>query len=278
VIIFARTRHRYPSYTDFWKLVELSEFPVCFVDQIDLSREAVYITAPMNSETRTHLDAEKVRVGAGKRAKIIWWNLERPDLGQGYRPLRDLVQESTGLALDVVDQVWVSDRHFASLDSRLQFVVLGSHRGLASAPRGRREFDFSHMSHPTSRRTRILQELQDLCVGRNGWGMDRARVLARSGAMLNVHQTEAKVSEPLRFALAAAYGLPLLSEVMADPWPLVPGEDVLMEDYAELPVMVRHWLSDRRLSKVGTCLERKLLEVHPFAKGVRTGLLGTSDG
>ena len=41
MIIFTRTRHTYDSYSDFWKLVELSGFNICFVDEIDISLENI---------------------------------------------------------------------------------------------------------------------------------------------------------------------------------------------------------------------------------------------
>ncbi len=35
-ITFVKTRHVYDSYTDFWRLVELSGFPTIYYDELDL--------------------------------------------------------------------------------------------------------------------------------------------------------------------------------------------------------------------------------------------------
>jgi hypothetical protein len=37
-IIFARTRWNYESYVDYWDLVELSNFPIVWLDEMDLSK------------------------------------------------------------------------------------------------------------------------------------------------------------------------------------------------------------------------------------------------
>lgn len=67
-IIFAKTRHVYQSYDDFWRLVALSGFETCYVDEIDHNRDATYIFTPTNGETLNGWDRG--------RARIIWWDLE----------------------------------------------------------------------------------------------------------------------------------------------------------------------------------------------------------
>ena len=68
--IFARPRHDYDSYSDYWRLVELSGYPVIYIDQIDPDSKNTYIfTGP---------DASS-EVGAGfrkGRARICYWLLE----------------------------------------------------------------------------------------------------------------------------------------------------------------------------------------------------------
>ena len=55
-IRFVRTRHFYESYQDFFRLVELSDFETIYVDELDISKEGVYIVCPMNGEWRPHID------------------------------------------------------------------------------------------------------------------------------------------------------------------------------------------------------------------------------
>lgn len=53
-------------------------------------------------------------------------------------------------------------------------------------------------------------------VAPNGWGVERHRRLQQSKFMLATHQDGFPYIEPLRFALAAAYGLLVLSEYCED--------------------------------------------------------------
>jgi hypothetical protein len=70
---------------------------------------------------------------------------------------------------------------------------------------------------------------------------------------LNVHQTPALIGEPLRFAWAAAYGAALLSETLADPFPLKPHQDFIQADYGDPLIHAALELNDtmRREAAVG---------------------------
>lgn len=222
--IFARTRYTYDSYSDFWKLVELSNFTTCYVDQIDLQSDNTYIVCPVNGELRPHVQHR--RTLGPQTARIIWWNLERPDCpvddspnGVGYFKVIDEI-------LNYVDDVWVSDRMYAALDSRMRFVPLGSHISLAgviSTTRWR-QYDVTLMAAPVPRRDGVICELKQLgvTVAPNAWGANRHEILCSTPIMLNVHQHEnpMPIGEPLRFALAAAYKMLVVSETVDDPYPV----------------------------------------------------------
>jgi len=60
--------------------------------------------------------------------------------------------------------------------------------------------------------------------------------------MVNVHQDDWLVIEPLRFALAAAYAIPIISEWVHDPWPYMPGAQMVMSHCAKLPLMVNEMI------------------------------------
>src|SRR6266404_2769198 len=76
--IFARTRYQYQSYSDFWRLVELSNFQTCYVDQIDLENDQIYITTPINGEHRPHINHRRSILKKAQQARVVTWMLERP--------------------------------------------------------------------------------------------------------------------------------------------------------------------------------------------------------
>jgi hypothetical protein len=212
VIYFARTRHEYPSYSDLWRLVELSDFPLIYVDEIDISRTAVYIFTPMNGEVFELLD--RIR-DQPRRAKLIWWFLERLD----STPM--LEDGSFERLRPQVDEVWVSDRWEAAQHPGFRYVCLASHPGLGNDPLPS-HYDFTHQSYVHGRRIAIMNELakKSLREGPCAWGAERDQVLRTSKLMLHVHQYHLALYTPLRFALAAAYAMPLISERLFDPFPL----------------------------------------------------------
>lgn len=221
-ITFVRTRHNYQSYTDFWRLVELSNFPTIYTDELDISKQGVYIVTPMNGEWRPAIHNQKGKVF---NAHLILWNLERPSgsagsvgqYGRNARMLMGGIWEDTGQpsGMRFADEVWVSDRKLAE-DQNLRFVVLGSDEGLGE-PGSDKEYNFCHMSYEVPRRVSIYKHFQN--IGANSWGAERDQVLKRSKFALNVHQDIHWYQEPLRFSLFAAYGLPIISESLYDSYP-----------------------------------------------------------
>lgn len=272
-IVFAQPRHKYDSYTDFRKLVELSEFESVYFDEIDRDAEdTTYIVSPLNNSFP--------RWSGKAKARFVYWNLERPDVESA--PFWELpglaVHASVSSALTQFDEVWVSDRHFASIDKRLKHAVLASHEGLAEGPLHFHVYDYCHMSYVWGRREHVIVPLRvSLREGPNGWGAERARVLRSSRFMVNVHQTAAPIMEPLRFALAAAYRLPMVSEAIKDPWPLVPGEDYLQLEYdkmaaeiVKLPNSLAPWLN------MADNLHRKLCVDRTFRSEVIAAVEGVA--
>lgn len=214
--IFARTRHDYGSYADFWTLVELSGYRTCYVDEIDAADpDATYIFTPANGETTAGWHKPK--------ARIIHWLLEWTG---------DLTGNPPG-----VSETWVSNRTYADL-LNAKFVPMGSHPGLmferADVPREKR-YDLVHLFYMIPRRSAVIGALlkQSLQIAPSGWGRERHDSLLHSRMMLNVHQhAEYPALAPLRIALAAAYKLPIVTE---GGWSVEPVERaVLVYPYDEL--------------------------------------------
>jgi hypothetical protein len=222
---FARTRHHYDSYQDFWKMVELAGLPTCFVDEIDINSDTIYVTTPITGELKSR------QLPKARRAKIVWWNLERPD-GEYAGNFNEVITE----AFTHVDEIWVADRYYQTLDTRMKFVVMGSHPGLLIPASETRAHDITHYSYVNGRRNHIYGRLHQLGLdlAPNSWGSERAGGLLRSKLFLNVHQTDALIGEPLRFAVGAAFSTLFVSEHCADPFPLIPGVDFLSIGYHDI--------------------------------------------
>lgn len=215
-IIFVKTRYEYDSYTDFFNLVELSGFPVIYVDQLRVSDYGVYIVTPMNGEWRPHIDNQN---DEPRNAHLILWNIERPSgstgsVGNYTTSNRDLIDNR------YVDEVWVSDRRLADETKHsTRFVTLGSHPKLGVIDETPKEYSFCHLSYANPRRQTIYNSFAKDEVGPNGWGEARHEMLKRCKFALNVHQDNHPFQEPLRWALFAAYGIPILSETVFDAYP-----------------------------------------------------------
>lgn len=231
-IVFAHPSYTYGSYYYFRKLVELSEFEVCVIPEIDLTRDVVYIVSPACRQLAMHLMGQQA-LGGQIRAKVIYWNLERPDVPTeevGVLP-GNAVHAFTKsvLALPGVVRAWVSDRYQASLDSLHQFVVLGSDRRLGAYPSKKKDFHFCHYSYIWGRRQAPMDALRSVLLSppEDALPEQRHSALAGSRSIISIHQTEAPVLEVLRSAWSAAYYLPLICERVADPWPLKLGKHFL---------------------------------------------------
>lgn len=235
-ITFLKTRHVYDSYMDFWSLVSLSNFPTMYVDEWRPMMDGVFITCPMNGDFREHT---KNYIDKPRGSHIILWCLERPSgsagsVGNYAAANRELIYQR------FVDEVWVSDRRLAD-ETNLRFVPLGSHEGLGS-PGDAKRYDFCHMSYITPRRTGIYKHFPEGSIGPNCWPPQRDEVLRSSRFALNVHQDQHPFQEPLRLALFAAYGLPVLSETIFDSFPW--GEETMVTaGWDELVRVMRHMLT-----------------------------------
>lgn len=85
---------------------------------------------------------------------------------------------------------------------------------------------------PHKRRRHLIRQLQnDFSVhpatGTTVWGVEKLRALQQSRIMLNINSDESMAFPSPRFFETLSLGRPLLSEVVADPWPFIPDVDYL---------------------------------------------------
>jgi hypothetical protein len=180
-IIFAKPVYKYDSYTDFWRLVELSGFPIISVSDIDITQDKIIITAPMNGDYKEHFVGNLAQYeetgeitggqlmyqktsGLPRLAHLIVWNLERP---AGSGSVGQYASESMSWVTKhrYCDEVWVSDPTLAD-ETML--------------------YDLTHMSVPIPRRVQIYKHFKN--IGPNCWPWDdpsRDDVLKSSKFALN---------------------------------------------------------------------------------------------
>jgi hypothetical protein len=265
-IAFAHPHTKYDSYTDFRKLAELTGFEICNVDQININKKTIYIICPHNGEVTAAL---KVIPKNKRTCKVALWFLERP-IGK-FEVFKARTKE---LLETEFDYIIFSDRAMYNYVKHLngtKFVPCGSHTALGSLDHRDKQFDFCHMSYVWGRRGNVIDELTPcLKVGPNCWGKDRHEVLLKSRFMVNVHQDNDNFHEPLRFALCAAYGLPLISESCFDPYPYENGRDIITVPYGEMKNKIIQIIRDNNSYKdIGLRMWEKAVGPFSFVSNVK---------
>lgn len=200
-IVFAKTRHHYQSYTDYWRLVELSGFDTCYVNEIDPDSDNTYIVTPDNDEVRN--------AGWPKapRAQIIHWDLE-----WRLQPIEPIPG---------VRRYWHMDKFVADRIG-VQYAPMGGHAGLREdGDAYSQRYDVAFLGYMVPRRQAIADALRSngyTVSPSDGWGSDRHAILTHSFTYLHIHQLEQIPGVPaLRLVVAAAYKLPFLSEYIEEP-------------------------------------------------------------
>lgn len=259
-----RTGHVYDSYGDLFRLIELAGFPIIQLSEVDVTQPVVYITAPHNGEWNPHIGNQDDKP---RNAHMILWNIERPSgsagsVGQYARSNRKLIYER------FFDEVWVSDRRLAQ-ETSLRFVPLGSHSGLGE-PGKKKSYAFCHMSYVLPRREHIYKHWLTQQVGPNCWPPERDEVLKASKFALNVHQDIHPFQEPLRWALFAAYGLPIISETVHDCYPWSE-EFMIFSGYDGLVGKMKQVLEDdyNKFRQMGELARERFTTEFEFGKLVR---------
>lgn len=261
-IVFAKTRHFYQSYSDYYRLVELAGYPVCYVDEIaadDASK--CYIFSPLNGETQQGWPDAK--------ASIIHLDLEY------HLPAPGVEQWNVSVRPPGVSRVWIPDPWLARYHNA-EYVILGSDPRLNPEPERRepKTYDVAFVGYrDVYRRQVILQQLAALgvTIAPNGWGNERHEALLRSSAYLQIHQWDnIPAISPQRWCVAAAYKLPVISEKLADNGAFGYSH-MLTSEYKYLAEFVQLWTrrnDPRGLENFGLALYSFLCEEHTFRKTI----------
>ncbi len=290
-VIFCRPRHKYESYTDYWRLVELSDYPIIYIDEIDPQSDNTYILTPLNGEWQDGWQ--------DPCAQIILWDLE------WHLPNPGIAEWNESVWRPGVARVFASDKWYAEKIGA-EYVLLGSHPNLVGywaaslgdgvlekswfPPEGSRAFtpaqeaerrkgkyDIALMAYLSPRRSPIKSQLEQmgLKIAPNAWGLERDRALTESRAMLHIHQhDDVATVAPQRWALAAAYKLPLITEGVEDSG-LFDFSHALSTDYNNLASIAHDFIrrhDPRTLETYGTALHQFLCVEHTFRKCVEAAL------
>lgn len=241
-VIFARPRTVYDSYQDYYALIELSGYPLIYFDEIDPQSDNCYIHTVVNGENQDGYQSPKARM----ILHDLEWRLD------GAYP-----------ALPGFSEVWGADEWYVEqLRNRgvnARFVPVGSHAGLNPEPDGAREkrYDYAMLMYFTYRRQWVRDRVMEggLTVSPNAWRNERHEILLSSRAMLNVHQHDnVRTVAPTRWALVAAYRLPMISETIDSPlW------HGLYYDYEDLVDAAQTWrVREAELREAGECLYQQM--------------------
>lgn len=254
-VIFARPRWEYQSYSDFWRLVELSGYPLIFIDDIDPQSDNCYIFSTPATDW--------FHGWQNPRARIINYNIEWY-LDVDYSVIPGV-------------EIWSPDKAYAERIGA-QYVPLGSHVDLNPTPseKPEKKYDVITLWAASYRRYTGYDMLQRFGVQRapDGWGEDRHRNFLQSRAMCIVHQNEdAHYVAAQRWALAAAYKLPIISECVEDKG--VMADSTIWTDLQSIGEVAASWMRPENRTKLiakGEALHQLLCHDLTFRKSVEKAL------
>lgn len=222
-VFFVKTKTHYDPYMDYFRLAELSGYPVIYIDEMDAyDASKTYIFTPLNGENNNGWRDAKANI----ILHDMEWRLKESDYAW---------TESDLTIPQGVKRVWTSDKWYAERIGA-QYVPLGSHTGLAGdAQPAETPCDVAPLCYRSGRRSDMLGQLtlRGVTHTPNAWGAERDALLKVSTAVVHIHQHDkVPTVAPLRFAIAAAWHKPLISEAVHDDG--VFGSSVLYTQFGQM--------------------------------------------
>jgi hypothetical protein len=237
-VYFVQTRtmlepNMYDGYRDYFRLAALSGYATCYINEVDPDSDNTYIITPLNGEWNHGWSGTP-------KAQIILHDLEWRLKESDYQWSESDLTIPPGVA-----RVWASDRWYAQR-IKAEYVPLGSHPGLVGDATTDQAFDVAPLAYRTGRRNAAFGQMErsGLTLAPNSWGEARDAALKASHVVAHVHQHDnVPTVAPLRFAIAAAWHKPLISEQVHDRGLFE--DSVLYADYSVLAdytaLMVRRY-------------------------------------
>lgn len=257
-VLFVKPIHHYNSYTDYWRLVKLANYGIVSPSDIDHdSQEYVYI--------HTWFTVNKLDFSKYRARHIAWINEWVTDAGEDM---------PTGI------EMWSADKWMAD-SINAKYVPLGSNPQLAlyggplhnNVPKVYDVVLNAYRDPP--RRASLIGYLTDngVTIAPDKWGVERHTALTQSRLMIHIHQHEnTPTVSPLRWALAAAYQLPLISENVTDAG-IFGSTDNLHYPYENLASEIIHWRNQSDdLQRYANNLYTRLCVDYPFKMTIERAL------
>jgi len=257
-VIFCKTRYQdigYVSYSDFWNMVAWAGYETIYVDELDPQSDNTYIFTPANGET--------VNGWPGAKAQIILWQLEWMLTNEHNTP-------------PGVSRVWASDAWLAK-SKDFEYVPMGGDLRLNEVGinyPATKVFDVSLLSYQTHRRQVVTRQLIEaglrLAPISNLWGRERSVKLLQSRLMVHVHQNDNTPGiASLRWCLAAAHKLPLVTETVNDAGIFTRGT-MMQSEYQYIAGFTEAMLKSNLLDEYAIALHELLCKEYTFAKGIES--------
>jgi hypothetical protein len=258
-IIFAQPRHVYQSYSDYWRLVELAGYPIVYLDEMDLQSDNCYIFS--TPSTFWHDGVEGCGF-EGARARLIYNCLEFY-LDVDYPSIPGV-------------EVWTPDAWYAKF-ARIRYVPMGSDVALNLLPDARPSPRYvATLWAESGHRYTAYGSMVNagLKMGLGGWGEARHQNLLSAAVMVHAHQwVDRPTIAPQRWALAAAYHLPLITEYLGDAGIF---NGLVLETSAEaMGFFVREHLQPVQrglMNKYADRLHEQMCVKMPFKKGIEAAV------
>lgn len=296
-IYFAHPRHDYASYTDYKRLITLAGYPQLYHDEIDHDSDNLYIiSSPDHSLYKGFENA---------RCKVIAYDFEfYPDIEWSiYSNVEAWTCDAAYARTKHIKHVPMgSDVRLAGYEDpqghrvwggTISRVTFGSSEPIESSsvdvylptwishdkPQ-QKIYDTTLLAHMTYRRQCVAGDLVRagvrLSPKQEGYsGQERDMLLRQSRSMTYVHQRdEYQAIAPQRWALAAAYSLPIISETIADAAPFGYSH-LLMSSYEHLAEFATMWLTrndSHILENYGRALHSLLCHEMTFAKVIEANV------
>ena len=192
------------------------------------------------------------RLSAREIAKVLLRDARATDVHTNLRNLRRLSRERWPVLLIVSSQAW--QESLAERGIAAQWVPYGYEAGdgiqVAGEPDGERDIEALFLgSLEIPRRRKIVKELRSLGVNLEArgswfekqlWGKDRARLINRSQAFLNIQRHPREIGAH-RMILGMANHSLVLSEPIYNPAPFLPGKHYVEAEVREMPEVLRYY-------------------------------------
>lgn len=258
----------YSTYTDYFKLALLSGFAVKRAAEMDIANpDHCYIVSWFD-----------VQQGgwAGAKARIILWNLE---WATRVHPLDNVGYITKDNPIPGVSEVWSPDAGFAAKQG-WKYVPVASHPDLVfrheDAPKTYMWDVTLQMYRDPHRRQRVINELRqrNIRIAPDGWQESRHLGMVNARMQVHIHQHDGmNVVSPLRFAVAAAYRKPIVSELIETPGIFT--QRLIQSTYANISTTVQRWLQPqhaRELRDVGERLYQTLCIDNTFERIIKANV------